>query len=33
LLIENIGPTFAFGASAVLAALSLAVLRFVPRTP
>ena len=31
LLIENIGPTFAFGASAVLAALSLAVLRFVPR--
>ena len=31
LLIENTGPAFAFGATSVLAALSLVVLRFIPR--
>ncbi|MGH8431665.1 MAG: arsenite efflux MFS transporter ArsK, partial [Solimonas sp.] len=31
LLIENVGPVYAFGAAAGLAAISLAVLRFIPR--
>ncbi|MGE0241155.1 MAG: MFS transporter [Parvibaculaceae bacterium] len=33
LLIENAGPVVAFGASGVLAVLSLLVLRFIPRPP